>query len=419
MIVLTSPHLEDDTRIKWLEDVLLDRDVLPDFSPIAVFTRALVRTGVVVVDFITSLQYAVLVGNTRTVELLAKDDRMSDNARTKGNCGGGDLSSLHYAAEQGDLEKIRRILETNKFDCTYDGKGKTLLQSALFCQEPSSFLLLLQDYVNIYTMSIHEHSNSSRTKDTEGMTEHAGKQPCQCAKHKREKLEVESNHIGCVNYLLQVGLDAWQTDSDNKIADPGPKASGDYKKWWYEKVMQETHNQKTGFGAAANALSVTAALVVTASYIGPLQPPLGYNLVDEDHISKMQVDILPVRIFLVCNNLAFFFALTAIMMYLTPSLPMPKQSTLEEMARMRRSVSSALIALIVFVTAILIAFASAIIPVTPNEGNPNRRWLSISTLMIGIPMCLSKIAICCIRADRLYFHNSITVRRWYARHVFI
>ncbi|KAL3697432.1 hypothetical protein R1sor_011508 [Riccia sorocarpa] len=420
-IVLTSPHLRDYMRISWLENVLLDRNVLPQFSPTGVFARLLVRTGVIKVDFITSLQYAVLVGNTRTVELLAKDDRICDNARIKEDkSSGGFMSSLHYAAEQGDLEKIRSILGTDKFDPhIYDGSGNTLLQSAVCCEQPSSVLLLLQDYVDIPTMSIHKQSNLSRTEDTEGMTEHAGKQPCQSSEHRREQLDIESNRPGCVNYLLQVGLDVWQTDSDNKIPDPGPKASRDYKKWWYDKVEKETHNQKMGFGAAANAISVTAALVATASYIGPLQPPLGYNLVDEDHISKMLVDISPVRIFVVCNNLAFFFALMAITLSLTPSVPIPKESILEVVSRMRRSITLALIALIVSMTAILIAFASAVTAVIPNEGNEKRRWLSTSTLVIGGSLCLFFLALCCIRFVRLLLHNNITFRRWYKRWVFI
>ncbi|KAL3697445.1 hypothetical protein R1sor_011521 [Riccia sorocarpa] len=389
----------------------------------------------------------VLVGDTATAELLAKDNRMYDSARipNDGNkkdqdsiykrvSNNTDLdniwelvyaseSSLGMAAKHADPEMLRTIADTGKFDPHHDDRGYTILHSAVRCQELSSVPVMWQDFVDILKIHMHLLSNLSAADGKDSKPEHADKLPCQSTmkmEQRREKsLDMESGRQGCVNYLIQLGLDVWETDKHNRIADPGPQVTRGYKTWWYDKLVQETQDQKANFGAAANALSVTAALVATASYVGPLQPPLGLNFVDEDQNLKVLVDVVPIRIFIVCNNLAFFFALVAIMLSLTPSLPMPKESMLEELKRMRRSITLALIALITSITTILMAFASAIIVVIPNKGSWNHGWLSMGTLVVGGPMCLFVLFLCCIRAVKLLFHNNFAVRRFYKRTVFI
>ncbi|KAL3697447.1 hypothetical protein R1sor_011523 [Riccia sorocarpa] len=448
MIVMTSAHLSDSersARLLWL----LDRRLLPQFSPTSVVARFQGVTGAVTeCVMLSSLQYAVLLGDTASAEVLAKDNRIYDPARIhieskespdhtfariEHETHLSELdpaffyseSSLHVAAKHADPEMLRIILDTGKFNPHYD-EGNTILHSAVRChlESPPVPQVMLQDFVEIPKIHTHLLSNLSVAADgKDGTTEDADKRPCQCTKRmeqQREKaLDMESGRQGCVNYLLQVGLDVWETDQYNRIADPGPQASRGYKTWWYDKLAQETQDQKANFGAAANALSVTAALVATASYVGPLQPPLGLNFVDNDQNLKVLVDILPVRIFIVCNNLAFFFALVAIVLSLTPSLPMPKEPMLEELKRMRRSITLALIALIMSINTILMAFASAIIAVIPNKGSWNHGWLSMGTLVVGGPICLFVLLLCCIRAVRLLFHNNFVVRRFYKRTVFI
>ncbi|KAL3697443.1 hypothetical protein R1sor_011519 [Riccia sorocarpa] len=458
-IVLTSAHISDSerrNRLQWLLDGKRQH-----LSPTVLFPRFQAQTGVITeCKMLTSLQYAVLVGDTATVELLAKDNRIYDPTRihneskddrkdtadalfkaydpSEHSMEEWDLfiemyhtlvdfkieSSLHLAAQQGDPEMLRAILDTGKFNPHYEGDGNTILHSAVRCLEsiPVS-VLMLQDFVDIPKVRTHMFSKLSEADGKDGTTKYVDKRPCQCSvkmeQQKEKALDVESGRQGCVNYLLQVGLDVWQADVHNRIADPGPHASRGYKTWWYDKLVQETQDQKANFGAAANALSVTAALVATASYVGPLQPPLGLNFVDDDQNLKMLVDIVPVRIFIICNNLAFFFALMAIMFSLTPALPMTRESMLEELKRMRRSITLGLIALIISISTILIAFASAIIAVIPNKGSWNHGWLTMSTLVIGGPMCLLVLFLCCIRAVRLLFHNNMAVRRFYKRAVFI
>lgn len=69
-------------------------------------------------------------------------------------------------------------------------------------------------------------------------------------------------------------------------------------------MVNEVVTQKTSITTAANATSVIGALVATTSFIGPLQPPLSY-IGDGGYIDTTQSIV---RLYLVCNNLSFFFS---------------------------------------------------------------------------------------------------------------
>ncbi|KAL3695004.1 hypothetical protein R1sor_008655 [Riccia sorocarpa] len=270
MTVLTSPHLspwQRTERLRWL----LERDTF--VSTVALPRVRLQNGGVSEEWLITSLKYAVLLDDTVAVELLAQDKRVHDPARMdnlstfeESMSFNEELalhtfgSSLFLAAAQGDLEMIRILLNTRKFDYHYINEdGQTMLHHAVCSQEePLSVPVMLHDFVEIPRMPLNLHFHLSKPEATDD--------------HTIEHVDKRSALVAIASYI-------------------GP--------------------------LEANALLVTAALVATVSYIDPLQPPLGYNLVDEDNLSKVQVDILPVCIFVVYNNLAFFFAIVAIMLSLS------------------------------------------------------------------------------------------------------
>lgn len=75
---------------------------------------------------------------------------------------------------------------------------------------------------------------------------------------------------GCVNLLIQAGLDVWTTNWCGQSPNPGMSALEPYQTWWYELLAKETLQAKSSLASAANAISVTVALVATTSFGGPL-----------------------------------------------------------------------------------------------------------------------------------------------------
>ncbi|KAL3695391.1 hypothetical protein R1sor_009467 [Riccia sorocarpa] len=410
-IVMISPHIPDskkrDLFVEMIFGASFDRCRFNRYCPRPVFVDGM---GVKF-EWFSPLQLAVLMGDGEMVELLMNviikstdDPAMISTCYPFGH--GSRKSALHLAAEEANPEMLRVLLETGRFDVNYDdGSGNTVLHSAVTSSDSSSRGIMLYDFLEI-------------PEERAGVLYQPGK--AETADQIKERIRhTESRRQGCINLLLQQGQDIWETNNKNRIADPGPKASPEYSLWWYEKLNQETLEQKSSFSAAAAAISVTAALIATASYVGPLQPPLGYSSEDVDQIAKVQTGMQAMRIFLVCNTLAFYLALAGIMLSLTPSLPMPQESLLGELIRMRRSVTAALLFLIVSMLLIFVAFASASLVVIPKGESWNHKWLTGSTLIVGGVICIIVWIICCTRAVRLLFPNNKHVRKFYKRWVFI
>ncbi|KAL3678490.1 hypothetical protein R1sor_021446 [Riccia sorocarpa] len=419
-ILLTSPHLTETDRTVRLESILK-----LGLEPRSCCLRPSVHAGVTSDRLFTPLQYYLLMGYSDLVQLMAEDDECYDPARINNQIHQAEgifavlppnelclhfmpKSALHLAAERADSEILRIILETGKFDPHFVDaeKGNTLLHPAARCEATTFLPAMLIDYVEIPEKFSSNSGVEQRPMIKDQQSE-------------KEERHHESRRQGCVNLLLQEGLDIWETNKSGRIPGPGPKASPEYSLWWYEKLAHETQDQKTSFSAAATAISVTAALVATASYIGPLQPPLGYSLEDEDQIAKIQAEVLPVRVFFVCNTFAFYLAIAAVVFSLTPSLPMPHESTHGELNRIRRSVTSALVLLILSLVAILSAFASTSIVVIPNGKRWNHGWLTASSVIVGSIGCIVALIFSCTRAVRLLCHDNSIVSRIYSKWVCI
>lgn len=212
---------------------------------------------------------------------------------------------------------------------------------------------------------------------------------------------------GCIGLLLQVGFDIWKTNKAKQAPYPGPDASAEILSWWYNKLAKETIAQQSTLNAASNAISVTATLVATASFIGPLQPPLGFGSVTH----QIDVSTLPMRVFIVCDTISFYLAVAAIMSALIPSLPMPQESMMDELRRTRSMVIIAVGFLFPSIISILIAFAAASIAVIPNSpGSWNSGGLTITTASIGGMICFGVICLFFIRLLRLIFHRNVKIR---------
>jgi len=75
---------------------------------------------------------------------------------------------------------------------------------------------------------------------------------------------------------MQSGLDTDQRNKDRMTPTLHPSCPEKVQNWWLLKVAKEDQENKNKLITAANVVSVTAALVAMASFVGPLQPPLDY-----------------------------------------------------------------------------------------------------------------------------------------------
>ena len=225
-----------------------------------------------------------------------------------------------------------------------------------------------------------------------------------------------SGRKGCINMLLQAGVDSWVKDKFGKVANPGPNTRDDeFLSWWHERIAKETLDTKNSLNQGGNAISVIGALIATASYVGPLQPPLSYGSdfsPTSDNTLYAHVWDPLVKVFMLSNSLSFYFAIASIMLAVVPSLPMPQESLLNELERTRRTVAWAILVLLLSVVSILVSYATASIAVLPKHTNfGNVLWTACPALLGGFA-CLFGIVLFLIRVMRLMYPEKC---RWFGK----
>ncbi|CAK9870366.1 unnamed protein product [Sphagnum jensenii] len=196
----------------------------------------------------------------------------------------------------------------------------------------------------------------------------------------------------CANLLLQAGADILATDKISRMADPGARAPNEAKIWWYELVAKETLNIKNDLNAAGTGTAVVATLVATASFVGPLQPPLNYVGMSSGTTTVdvgVQVTEALIKVFLVSNSLSFYLAITSIMLAIMPSLPIPKEGLVsgpcDDLKRSRRTISIAIGMLLASIISVLISFAASSLAVLPLQ---HRGLMAYSTSIGGLICCI-------------------------------
>ncbi|CAK9870369.1 unnamed protein product [Sphagnum jensenii] len=196
----------------------------------------------------------------------------------------------------------------------------------------------------------------------------------------------------CANLLLQAAADILATDKNRRMADPGEYAPNEARIWWYELVAKETLNIKNDLNAAGTGTAVVATLVATASFVGPLQPPLNYVVMSSVTATVdvgVQVTEFMIRVFLVSNGLSFYLAITSIMLAIMPSLPIPKEGLVsgpcDDLKRSRRTISIAIGMLLASIISVLISFAASSLAVIPLQ---HRGLMAYSTSIGGLICCI-------------------------------
>jgi hypothetical protein len=202
----------------------------------------------------------------------------------------------------------------------------------------------------------------------------------------------QCNIQACVNLLLQSGADILATDEYGCIAYLPERASNETRKWWYELVAKETLNIKIDLNTAGNGTAVVATLVATASFVGPMQPPLNYVVMASETATidvGVQITQVLIKLFLVSNSLSFYLAITAIMLAIMPSLPISKEGLVfgpcDDLRRSRRTISIAIGMLLATIISVLISFAASSLVVIPLQ---HRGLMAYSTSIGGLICCI-------------------------------
>ncbi|CAM6115867.1 unnamed protein product [Calypogeia fissa] len=166
--------------------------------------------------------------------------------------------ALHLAAASGNPLAVKAILESGEIDPhAKDGFGDTALHYAAGWEVHSNLLhrsvfVSLDHYIEAKKRNPMLEDSTPPEKSLGGI-------------------------IGCIDLLIQAGLDMEQPNKAREPPRLGLSAPNELTTWWYDKLTKQSEEAKTNLAAAAQAISVTAALVATASYVGPLQPPLGLS----------------------------------------------------------------------------------------------------------------------------------------------
>ena len=301
------------------------------------------------------------------------------------------ISAIHLAAASGDPKILRLFITYHQFDPLVTCHGATPLHFAVASRRPTSLSPSKGE-------SIYMFDHYLNMKDFGGIISY-GKAKGQYAKYTSYK-----EREACINILVQAGVDVWEKDDGGNFPEPGRLASSENYLSWQNMVERETLEAKKNLNEAGNAISVVAALVATASYVGPLQPPLGY--VDD----FVQTSNLSIRIFMATNSVSFYLAIASIMFAVVPSLPMPQEGIYEEWQRTRKTIGIAISLLLMAVLGVLISFTATSNSVVSEEYLWRHGGL---TFYLAGLVCLIGIMWFFTRLLRLIFPKSVMIRHLY------
>ncbi|CAM6110912.1 unnamed protein product [Calypogeia fissa] len=340
---------------------------------------------------VTTMQLAVLVGSRPILQKILKAEDERPGLFTE-RLSERYLQSFFVAAAVGRPGTIKAFLtsEEGKFNPRKrDLFGNTALHHALKgkdvkitphlvdfvgCDHVFHWRWKHDDHLHSWVANPHEREQLRRDAEKDTGT---------------DDKEQQGLRQASILLLLQAGVDILINNDSGETASPGPHAAEEFVRWWYEMEVHQTQEMQESLNSAANAISVTAALVATASYMGPLQPPLAYAG-EIGEVPGLQVANVAVRIFIVCDTLSFYFALAAIMLSLLPSLPKPQQPAFKLLVRTRRIVAGSVTFLFPSIVCVLVAFGAGSIAIIQHNGFSSR-GLTILTTAIGGVFCLRVI----------------------------
>lgn len=313
------------------------------------------------------------------------------------------ISAVLSASASGNPDTLRLFLDNPSFDPLVKFEGATALHYAANAMIPCDPLYhnfkinRFLCFPELLSFHLDPHGYEKEQEDVEWTPKsYLGRQ-------------------ACITMLLQAGVDIWEKDDRGRFAEPGEEAPIEVQLWWHGKMAQETSEAKKSLNDAANAIAVVAALVATASFVGPLQPPLGYG--GDSMGSGVQDTHLSIRVFMVSNGLSFYLTIASIMFAVVPSLPMPQEGIYAEWQRTRRTVAMAIFFLLMSVLGVLISFGAASNSVVSKDYSWQHNGLSFYPTLVGGFICIVAISLFFLRLLRLVFNKNAKIRYLYKKFV--
>ncbi len=296
---------------------------------------------------------------------------------------------FHLAAARGDYQSLQSLMTRAKggyWNRLTDGFAP--LHFAVNATHPNheqgdkiNHFLSSQNYVNV-----HGLERTGMEKSKTGRMEKKGSETDQYGGKK-----------ACINLLLQAGVDIWQPDRNNDIANPGIHATQEARLWWYEKMAEEKYREKAKINAAGTATAVVAALIASTSFTSHFSPLTGY---DPDMNYHEPITKFLVKISVITNCVSFYVAMTSIMFAIVPSFPLAQEGWREELARSRNAVRNAILALLLSIASFIVSFIFSSIAVMPNELKYTS--LTIAPAVLGGVFCIFGFAT--VYSQALKFH---------------
>jgi len=221
------------------------------------------------------LQLAAIMGRADVVRiLLTKIGKIYDSSK-RSNQGltvpdnyDGNIPALHLAAASGVPEVIRMFI-TKEFDpIQLTPDKRTPIHFAI----DSSTAKFNNEVEVAVEVEVKEKSNDTIEESSPMTNPGTCVDPFAIDTKTRPDKELcprpagdDEGRPACITMLMQAGVDIWQEDDEDTLAEPGPEASPIVRKWWYEAIARDTSEAKKNLNDAAIAISLVAALVATAS----------------------------------------------------------------------------------------------------------------------------------------------------------
>ena len=217
-----------------------------------------------------------------------------------------------------------------------------------------------------------------------------------------KKNKQASEVIGCMEILMQAGHDMNKTNLYGNYPELSPTTPEVVRQWWYKKFTKLTREQLNNLFGAANAVSVTGALVATASFAGPLQPPLGLaSGASEDWLNNYAQFTYPsVEAFFFCDNLTFYLSMASIILAMIPFLPISHEGILREVQVAQKTLQAAVVVLFMSIVFLICAFFAATMSIVPKE-YWRYKSLTMFTTGIGGMICIIVLVLFSLRLLRV------------------
>jgi hypothetical protein len=302
--------------------------------------------------------------------------------------GYNNVPALHIASSYFHPLTVKTLVDSELYDVsTRDKCGNTALHYAAIMAGKK-----LEICANIYQYVSWDHFMRDPPKPMRSPSEH--------------------DILTCIDILMQSGLDMQQKNDNGDTSTLSLSSPLSLQQWWFKKMATEAQDNKNNLGIAAKTISVTAALVATASFVGPLQPLLGFS--SDTTLpwltGYIQVNHVAIQAFFICDCLSFYLGVASMVFAMLPSWPIPFEGLSQEVRIAKRCIQVAGLLLFASIIFVICAFSAASVAVMP-EGKWKYKSLAVICAILGSLLCSSILSLSFFRLLKLFAPKSDIAKR--------